>query len=210
MRFQAQGLAVGFSARALARDLHIDLQSGQALGVSGISGGGKTTLLRTLAGLMDPLAGELRLEGRSPEAWGFPEYRRRVVYVAQLPLLGDGEVSAVLARPFAYRTADRPFPEGEARELCASVGVDEAWSQSGRELSVGQRQRVALVRALLLRPPVLLLDEPTSALDPESERWVEAALRGWVDQGNAVVLASHDQEQQSRLCAGVISLGRES
>lgn len=194
---------------ALIRGLSFTLHAGERVGISGPSGCGKTSLLRGVAGLTDLAGGTLRLRGRTPEEWGWPRYRRQVVLVDQRPMLIDAPVARNLAKPFTYRHAGGvPFPEDTARGLLARLGLEDGlWDKPARDLSVGQQQRVCLVRALLLRPAVLLLDEPTSALDPESAGLVEELLaHASRERGLAALVVSHDRAQVGRWCDRAIGL----
>ena len=196
--FCARNLAIAVGGRTLARTIDIQLGPGECFGVTGPSGSGKTTLLRVLAGLADPVEGQISLEERTPEAWGWPEFRSQVVLVSQAPALIDATVRENLARPFRYAGAQRGFPADEARVLLRRLHLEEAvWDQAARTLSIGQQQRVCIARAALLRPKVFLLDEPTSALDPSAAGAVEALLQEHVKDGAGAVLVSHDPGQQA-------------
>lgn len=202
--FSVQGLGVGVQGRLLLSGLEWELSRGQALALYGPSGLGKTTLLRVLAGLQQPLAGQVRLDGKSPAEHGWPGYRRRVVLVAQQPVLLDGTVEENLRLVFGYASASSPFDPDRALELAGSLGFEEdLLSRKARTLSVGQQQRVCLMRALLMDPDVLLLDEPTSALDPESAGRAELVLR---QAEPAVVIVSHQRDWAGRLAARSIEL----
>ncbi len=185
----------------LVRGLSFELAAGERVALVGRSGIGKTTVLRALSLLDDPLAGELSLDGASPEAIGVVRWRRRVALVTQRAIFFGGRVREELARPFSYASAEAPFDEARARALLERVDLASAWERPAHELSEGERQRVAIVRSLCLDPDVLLLDEPTSALDPESARRVESLL-----EERALVVVSHDAAQRERLGARAIQL----
>lgn len=196
-------LAAGPRGRALLRGISFTLGPRERVALGGPSGIGKTTVLRAIALLDDPIEGELSLDGQTPEALGVVRWRRRVVLVSQRAVFFGGTVAEELARPFTYAASDAPLDRERARGMLAALELASAWERPAAELSEGERQRVALVRALLLRPSVLLLDEPTSALDPASTEKVEALL---AESEAAIVLVSHAASQRERLGARAIEL----
>jgi len=163
------------------------LDAGECLAVSGPSGSGKTLLLRAIADL-DPAAGSVRLGGRECGAMPAPEWRRQVVYVAAEPAW------------WAPRVRDH-FPDpAAAPPLLDGLGLPAAamdWPAA--QPSTGERQRLALARALARRPRVLLLDEPTGPLDRAAARRVEAVLRERLEAGLAILLVTHDRAMARRL-----------
>ncbi|NBB94844.1 MAG: ATP-binding cassette domain-containing protein [Planctomycetes bacterium] len=196
------GLGVASNGAELLGGIDLQLRSDEMVAVVGPSGCGKTTLLRTINALIEPSAGEVRLGGQLPGEVGYPRWRRRIAMLEQQPTLLDTSVEANLRRPFDYETADRDYPADEAAELLEELNVGRRrLDQAARSLSVGQRQRLCLIRALLIRPDVLLLDEPTSALDPESLDAVEKRVVHEVRQrGLAALVVTHDRGQIERLC----------
>lgn len=206
--FALRDAGVDAGGRALLRGVSLELAAGTRIGLLGPSGCGKTTLLRGAAGLADLAAGATALRGRSPADWGWPAYRRRVVLLEQQSQLLDRTVAENLARPFAYRIAGTPFPETRARELIERLHMrDDVWDQNARQLSVGQQQRISLIRALLLDPDVMLLDEPASALDPAAARAVEDFIVEQCEKaGLSALIVSHDHGLLSRWCGGLVDL----
>lgn len=206
---QLSGLAVAAGGRVLLAGIELALDPGECVGLTGPSGLGKSSLLRAVAGLVDPAAGQVLLRGKPAGQGGWPAFRRQVVLLAQKPSLLPGDVAGNLARPFQYASGRGAFPEEQARAGLARLGLQEdCWRQEAGSLSVGEQQRVCLLRALLVQPAVLLLDEPSSALDPES---VEA-IAAMVDEerrarGLAMLLVSHDAALRARLCTRELALG---
>ncbi|HBQ15743.1 MAG TPA: hypothetical protein DEF51_33005 [Myxococcales bacterium] len=201
MTFSVTDLVVGRGDAALVRGLSFSLDRGERVALVGPSGVGKTTALRAMAWLDDPLGGSLALDGQTPMSMGAPAWRRRVLLVAQRATFFGGCVREELARPFGYRSATGAFDADAARSQLDALGLAHKWDAPCEQLSEGERQRVALARALLLEPAVLLLDEPTSALDEASAERVEAQLTD-----RTFVIVSHQAAQRERLRARPIVL----
>lgn len=172
---------------ALAGPFDLEIAPGECVTVTGRSGAGKSLLLRLVADL-DPGEGEAFLDGRARATFPAPAWRRRVAYAAAEP----GWWTEAVAAHFP----DRP----RARALTGELGLASALLDGPvARLSTGERQRLALVRALLADSPVLLLDEPTAALDAESVARTETLLRARLAEGVAIVLVTHDAALAARL-----------
>jgi len=205
---ELRGLTVGIAGQELLKGLSCSLRPGQRIAFTGPSGCGKSTLLRTIAGLADPVRGAILFKGSPRESTGWPAFRRRVVYMAQEPALLDGAVGENLAKPFQYATSPCGFPERRAKELLDRLELEpHRFEQRAESLSAGQKQRVALVRALLLEPDALLLDEPASALDDEAAAAVIKLVREESEQrGLAAFVVSHDLFQVDKWCHEHVNL----
>jgi putative ABC transport system ATP-binding protein len=184
------------------------LAPGERVFVRGPSGSGKSTLLSLVAGILVAREGSVRFMGRE---WSTMSGARRdacrgdhIGYVFQqfnlLPYLSVLD-NALLACRFSPRRAVRAGdPRREAERLLARAGLGaELWARKATELSVGQQQRVAAVRALLGRPELVIADEPTSALDEElRDAFMRVLVDDCVEAGSALIFVSHDP----RLAAG--------
>jgi len=202
-RLSVDSLRLSIAGKRLVDGLSLEVAAGECVHLAGPSGAGKTLALRAIAALMDADGGELALDGKAPHDLGFPSWRRKVVYVAQRPVMFDGSVSHNLERAFSYRSAQGAFDARAAGALLEKLGVADRLDQPARTLSVGEQQRVALVRALLVDPDVLLLDEPTSALDPDATSAVEKLIR---ESGKGILLVTHDAALSQRSCARRVPL----
>lgn len=165
----------------------LDLGEGETVVVRGPSGAGKTLLLRALADL-DPGSGEISLDGTPKDAMPAPAWRRQVTYVAAEP--------AWWADTVGEHVADW----GAAAAPVEALGLEPAcrhWPIA--RLSTGERQRLALVRALVLRPRVMLLDEPTAGLDVDATAAVERLLTWGEATSMGLLWVTHDAAQAGRV-----------
>lgn len=202
------GLTVARGGVPLLERVGLRLEPGRIVALTGPSGCGKTSLLRAIAGLDDAAAGRVLLDGSAPHEMGWPAFRRAVGLVSQTPVLLPGSLRTSLERPFRYASATSEFPVERARRLAERLGLGaSALEQEARTLSVGEQQRAALVRALLVAPRALLLDEPTSALDAANVSLVEDLVRREAtDGGIGVLVVTHDAGQARRWCDETLDL----
>jgi len=164
-----------------------EIAKGECVAVQGPSGSGKTVLLRALADL-DPAQGQIFLDGAERNSMSGPAWRKQVRYAAAEP-------------GWWGETPREHFAQGASLDkLVNQLGLRSTQlDQSVTQLSTGERQRMALVRAVFDRPSVLLLDEPTGALDAKATRQAERLIRRQLKAGHVVIFVSHDPEQVKRL-----------
>jgi polar amino acid transport system ATP-binding protein len=194
MRIEIDGLVKSFGPQRVLDGLNLRAE-GRVLVLIGPSGGGKSTLLRLLAGLDAPDAGSVRLDGREMD---FREpalliHRRRMGMVFQSSnLFPHLTARRNITLPLVH-VHGMGLPEADARadELLRRFGLDGHAEKTPGQLSGGQKQRVAIVRAVAVRPELLLLDEPTSALDPEMAGEVLDLIAELRAEGRDLVLATH-------------------
>jgi ABC-2 type transport system ATP-binding protein len=194
------------------RDVSFEVALGETYGLLGPNGSGKSTLIRVLATLLVPDAGSVRLLGyRIP---GEEQEVRRKIGRVSVDAAFYKKLSArenLLYSAFLYGM-DRASAERRALEILEALGLEgEKYTDPLEEMSRGMQQKVAITRALLVNPPLLLLDEPTTGLDPKSKRDVQTFLETLRrEQGTTILLTSHDMAETERLCSriGFIAKGR--
>ena len=173
------------------------IECGRTVGLVGVTGSGKSTLVDLLMGLLRPQEGELRVDGRVIDARQAAGWRARVGYVPQSLFLLDGTIADNIAFGHDADEADRARVADAARLAQLDTfldglpaGLDTPVGERGARLSGGQRQRIAIARALYRDPDLLILDEATSALDGATEDAILAAVRGFA-AGRTVVMITH-------------------
>ena len=202
---ETRALDFGYGERTIGRDVSFSLGAGEVLAVLGPNGGGKTTLFRTLLGLLPVQAGSIQLEGLALGAYQRDALARVAGYVPQghapqfaysvreIVLMGRTAHLAPFAVPGAH---DRETAERAIASLALTALADRPYT----ELSGGERQLVLIARALAQGPRLLVLDEPTAGLDFGNQLRVLDEISGLARQGIAVVFSTHDPDQ-AFLCA---------
>ncbi len=198
-------------SRWLFHEIGFEVRPGDRLALVGPTGSGKSLVLRAVA-LLDPVdQGTIDWCGEAVADSCVPEYRSRVLYLQQRSPLLEGTVEDNLRMPFSLRVRKhRSFERQPVDDLLRDLGRQgNLLAQRTTELSGGERQLVALLRALLCEPTVLLLDEPSAALDPESTAALERCVQGWYSAAStdrAYIWVSHDPAQASRVSDRILNL----
>lgn len=184
------------AAAPVLRGVSLSLAPGQAMGVIGPSGSGKSSLARVLTGALPPGSGQVRLDGATLDQFDPAALGRALGYLPQRPVLFDGTVAANIARLDPDPAPDAVIAAAQAagaHEMILRLpgGYDFPLTAQGARLSGGQIQRLALARALYGDPALLILDEPNASLDAEGAQALNQAVRAAKARGAAVLLMAH-------------------
>jgi ABC-type multidrug transport system ATPase subunit len=200
---EVRGLSKVFGRRHVLRDVTFDVRAGECLAITGANGAGKTTLLGCLASVLRPTAGEVRWFGRP--AAGNPQARRLIGMAAH-----EGRLYPYLTLRenllFAARMYDVPSPRQRADGLLGELGLGPHAGRTPGEISRGMRQRLALARALVHDPPLLLLDEPFAGLDEEGTTWLSFLLGDLRARRRTICFSEHDAAKVRHLADRVLEI----
>lgn len=190
-----QGVTRRYGKVPAVNDLSLDIASGEFFALLGSSGSGKTTLLMLLAGFDTPTEGQVLMSGKSIS--GLPPHRRKIGVVFQNYALFPHLTAAEnVAYPLKMRGVGRSEREQRVKAALGLVNLTERWSSYPSQLSGGQQQRIALARALVFGPDILLMDEPLGALDRRLRDQMQQELkRIQKELGITVIYVTHDQSE---------------
>ncbi len=201
-RIQGRGLEKRFGRNVALRGVDLEVQAGEVLAVVGPNGAGKSTLLRMVAGLVRPSAGTLQIDGLPV---GRPEARGRIGLVGHATFLYP-QLTARENLLFAGRLHGVGGAEARARQLLEAEGLGEFAERAAGSFSRGMAQRLAIARALMHDPPVVLLDEPFTGLDRRAGAGLSERIRALRAGGRALLLVTHDLDQAATLADAVLLL----
>lgn len=196
-----RALSVTLNGRRVLDIEHIPVRRGEVVMLAGDNGSGKTTLLKVMAGLLTADSAVFTCLGAQMAARPAARFcRGRHIYLHQTPYMFDGTVEDNVAYGLKLRgraPADRRI---EIRDALAWAGLEHLVHRDARQLSTGERQRVALTRARILAPSLLLLDEITANMDQDSRRRTYTLIADLKRSGSSVFFATHDHEPIEALC----------
>jgi len=213
---RAEKISAGYNGHLILDGVNFSARRGEIVGVMGRNGAGKTTLLKSLMGLLPIQRGKIVLNGENVTAAPVARIARSMGYLPQNPnalLFADTVLDEVA---ITLKNHGLPVPQnGEAvpgalnpRALLGQLGLAAHTETYPRDLSVGERQRVALAAITVTQPQVLLLDEPTRGLDYHAKEALAALLRDWQSAGMAIVLVTHDVEFVAQVASRVVLLSQ--
>jgi ABC-2 type transport system ATP-binding protein len=203
----ARALTRRFDDRVAVEDLSLEVAPGEIFGLLGPNGAGKTTTLRMLGGLISPTSGEASIAGIPLTRDRMDEVRGRVGFLTEAPGLWDRLTVRMNLLVYA-RLHGVPDPERAVRDALGLFGLSDRGDSLAAQLSKGMKQKVALARALMHSPPVVLLDEPTSGLDPQTARLVRDLVIRMRDEGRAIVISTHNLDEAERVATRIGVLQR--
>ena len=181
MKIEAEQLTLEYDNNlTIFSGVNFRVESGDFIQISGPSGSVKSSLLRLLNRLQSPTSGQIYLKNKPIEEFDPPTLRRQVAYLQQTPIMLAGSVKDNLLLSYQFRTSHTdPQPTNDQlyQILESFLLLPISLEDDAEKLSVGEKQRVSLIRLLLMKPKALLCDEPTSALDLESKRVVEMQIK---------------------------------
>jgi putative spermidine/putrescine transport system ATP-binding protein len=207
---ELRDISKGYGTFMAVADLSLQLAKGEFLSLLGPSGSGKTTTLTMIAGLLQPTSGEILLEGRPVTP--LPPYKRNIGVVFQnYALFPHMTVAKNIAFPLTMRGASREEISSRVRKVLKLVGLPDHGGRYPKQLSGGQQQRIALARAMVFEPPILLMDEPLGALDKKLREHMQLEIkRLHRELGMSIIYVTHDQEEALVMSdrIAVFNLGR--
>lgn len=193
MEIELKEITLKLGEKTVFNSLTYKFLPGKFYVIKGESGCGKTTLLKCLSSLLELDSGEISYSLDLP----IMELRRKIQYLPQLPVIFDGTVKENLLKPFSFKPyhTHRPSDE-ELKERMAELFSEEIeLKKDSKKLSQGEKQRMALCRALLISPDILLCDEPTASLDVKSRKVVEKKIEEFAKNTSKIVIfISHHEE----------------
>jgi energy-coupling factor transport system ATP-binding protein len=204
---QVDDLHFGYNGDSVLRGVDLEVGAGEIVALLGRNGSGKTTLLRLVMGLLAARRGEIRVAGQQTAGQDAATISRRVAYLPQNPddLLFADSVAAELAITLSNHRY--PVTSEQIGIMLQQLGLDGTADAYPRDLSVGQRQRVALGAVMVTKPPLMLLDEPTRGLDYAAKRQLARLWKAWRDEGMGLLLVTHDVELVAEVADRVLVLG---
>lgn len=207
---QVTQLSAGYNGQRVLHEVNLRLDGGEILALLGHNGSGKSTLLKAILGILPLQGGRVALDGEDIGTWNTARRARRIAYLPQAPDALLFAESVLDEWRVTLRNHNLRLHDGALQALAERLGLRASLRCYPRDLSVGERQRVALGAVTVTRPAFLLLDEPTRGLDAPAKERLGTLLRAWRDNGMGILLVTHDVELVAQLAdrVAVLQAGR--
>ena len=193
-------LLIQRNGRDVLKVRSLEIKRGETLALVGPNGAGKSTLLLALAHLIQPKSGEILFKEKPVSQMNVLEYRRKISFVFQDPLLMDMSVEKNIALGLKFRGIDRDKVRTQVNRWSKAMGIESLLGRRAAQLSGGEAQRVSLARAFVLDPELLLMDEPFSAVDPPTRAQLLKDLSSLLSQNQrTTVIVTHNLAEAAQV-----------
>lgn len=203
MRITIENLTKKYGDRTIFSIDDLIFEEGKIMGITGPNGAGKTTLLNIIGGIDSEYNGKVFYDGKKLDN----EIKRNMTYLFQKPYLFRRSVYENIIYPLKLRNYSNDDIDMLANNIMKNLEIEDLKDLKAHKLSGGESQKVALARALVFRPKLLLLDEPTSNIDPDSIKILEREILKFnKETGATVIIITHNMKQTERMCNSVVYL----
>jgi len=203
MRLDIENIKKTYGDKIVLDISNMTIKEGKITGITGSNGSGKSTLLNIISYIDDNFSGKVKYNGMDFSK----EVAKNITYVFQKPYLLRRSVYDNIVYPLKLRKVDNKSQTKYANDIMKRLEIEDLSNKRGQQLSGGESQKVALARALVFKPKLLLLDEPTSNIDSESVKIMEREIVNFnKETSGTVLIVTHNLEQAQRICDEVISL----
>ena len=202
---EIKNLAKLYGSKMAVKDISFSIKENEILGLLGPNGCGKTTTIGMILGLLKPSGGEIKINGEKIEE-NRENILKKINFIS--PYIELPKKLTVKQNLIVYgKLYDIDNLNGRIEYLTNKLKIEDLLDRVTGELSSGQKNRIALAKALINKPKVLLLDEPTASLDPEIGDYVRTFLENYIKENNvSILLASHNMNEVTRLCSSILMM----
>lgn len=210
---EVKNLSVGYGARCVVKDASFDIAAGEMVGIIGCNGAGKSTILKTIRGLLPKQSGEVRYFSRALEEYNDRDLAMKVAYLQQHVEVGFGYTGQdiVMAGRYPYLKWWQRESDADKRlalDCMAYTGTEELADKPVTEVSGGQKQRILLAKVLAQQTPILFLDEPTTGLDMVYQEEIFRFAKQLAAMGKTVLMVVHELNLAAKYCSRILLLGQ--
>lgn len=203
MRIELENIQKFYGEKKVLDIDSLVIPEGKITGITGANGSGKSTMLNIISNMDSDYEGIVRFNGEVLDN----NIRNEMTLVFQKPYLFRRRVYDNICYPLKLRNIDKDKQKELALKVIKDLEIEDLMDKKGNKLSGGETQKVALARAMVFNPKLLLLDEPTSNIDPQSTKIIEREIKNFNKNTDAtIVIITHNMEQSKRLCDEIVSL----